>query len=262
MYKRQLKKEVWEKSKYWALAEKGSLDTEHPGMKLLFKVAKEKKDILDLGCGEGTRLSLIGGGDKNLNGIDISEAAIKKAKRKLPKAKLLVGNVELLPYSSESFDLVYSAFVFEHLDEPEKVIREAVRVLKPGGNLLIMAPNYGAPNRASPPFAGSRFNKLFSGYFKDIFGYGKSYLLHWNKVTPIADKDTYEMDWDTTVEPYIGTLIPFLKNLGLKIISASTSWSEEDKNANLMQKKFRFLANIGIYPFNNWGPHLVILTEK
>lgn len=262
MYKSKLKKEVWEKDRYWALAEKGSLDTEHPGMKLLFKIAGEKKDILDLGCGEGTRLSLIESRGKNLTGIDISETAIKKAKAKNPGLKFVNKNIEALPFPDKSFDLVYSAFVFEHLDKPEQVIKEAVRVLKPGGNLLIIAPNYGAPNRASPPFVKSRVGKLISGYFKDIFGYGNSNSLHWNKVKPIANKDTFEMDWDTTVEPYLGTLTPFVKRLDLKVIKSSTSWEEENKNAGLMQKIFRFLGEYEIYPFKNWGPHLVLMAEK
>lgn len=262
MYKYKLNKEVWEKDKYWALAEKGSLETEHPGMRLLFKIAKEKKDILDLGCGEGTRLSLVDGSGKNLTGIDISETAIKKAKAKHRGIKFVKNNIEALPFPEKSFDLVYSAFVFEHLDDPEKVIKEAVRVLKPGGNLLIIAPNYGAPNRASPPFDKSRLSKLVLGFLKDIFGYGNPHGLHWNKVTPIANKSAYEMDWDTVVEPYLGTLIPFVNKLGLKVIKSSTSWEEENKNANLMQKKFRLLGEAGIYPFKNWGPHLVLLAMK
>lgn len=254
-----LKKEVWEKEKYWALAEKGSLDTEHPGMKLLLKIAEEKKNILDIGCGEGTRLSLIAGRGKNLTGIDISTTAIQKAKTKSPNINFVSGNIEKLPFPGESFDFVYSAFVFEHLDEPEKVIKEAVRVLSKGGDLLIIAPNYGSPNRASPPFEGSRTMKLIKGFIRDFSGKN---TLGWQKVKPIADEDTYEMDWDTTIEPYLGSLIPFAVQMGLKIVKYSSSWSEEKKGAGIMQKIFRFLGELGLYPFKNWGPHLVFLAEK
>ena len=258
---KKLKNEVWEKEKYWALAEKGSLDTEHPGMKLLFKVAKEKKNILDLGCGEGTRLGLIEGDGKNLTGIDVSLTAIRKAGAKYKNINFVSGNIEKLPFPAASFDLVYSAFVFEHLDTPEVVIKEAVRVLKPGGNLLIIAPNYGAPNRASPPFKESRTNKLLKGFINDFF-LNNSKSLGWKKVIPIANKDTYEMDWDTTIEPYLGSFIPFIKNLGVKVVKTSSSWEEEEKGANLMQKIFRFFGELGIYPFSNWGPHLILLATK
>ena len=254
-----LKKEVWEKGKYWALAEKGSLDTEHSGMKLLLKIAKEKKNILDLGCGEATRLGLIDGRGKNLTGIDISEMAIQKAKTKHPKINFVLGRVEKLPFPDASFDFVYSAFVFEHLDEPVKVIKEAVRVLKMDGNLLIIAPNYGAPNRASPPYTKNRMRKLIRGFIRD---FSMSNDLTWQKVSPMADKDTYQMDWDTTIEPYLGSLIPFMRQTGMKIVKYSSSWEEEEKGAGIMQKIFRFLGECGIYPFKNWGPHLLLLAEK
>jgi ubiquinone/menaquinone biosynthesis C-methylase UbiE len=254
-----LKNEVWEKEKYWALAEKGSLDTEHPGMKLLLKIAQGKHSILDLGCGEGTRLGLIKGDGKNLTGIDVSEMAIKKAKAKYPQNSFVSGNIEKLPFPDGSFDFVYSAFVFEHLDKPEEVLQEALRVLKPGGKLLIIAPNYGAPNRASPPYKGNRINKLINGLIHD---FSLSNELDWQKVKPITDADTYEMDWDTTVEPYLGSLIQYLKSLGLKIIKAASSWEEEESGASLMQKLFRFLGERSVYPFKYWGPHLVMLAEK
>ena len=149
-----LKRDVWEKDEYYELAEKGSLDIKHPGMQLLLKIAQNKYNILDLGCGEGTRLGLIKGKNKKLTGIDISANAIKKAKSAHAKINFLSGNVEKLPFDNGSFDLVYSAFVFEHLDEPEKVIREAVRVLESSGSLIIIAPNYGAPSQPSCPKQG------------------------------------------------------------------------------------------------------------
>jgi ubiquinone/menaquinone biosynthesis C-methylase UbiE len=260
---KKLKRDVWGKDKYWALAEKGSLDTEHPGMKLLFKITKGKKDILDLGCGEGTRLSLISGKGKSLTGIDISDNSIERARTKYPRIKFISGNIEKLPFPDESFDLVYSAFVFEHLDKPEKVISEAIRVLKKGGNLLIMAPNYGAPNRASPPFNGSRIKKLLNGFIADLSRPMSSpNSLVWKRVTPIADADSYEMDWDTTVEPYLGSLVTFIEKLKMKRIKSFSSWEEERDGVGIVQKIFRVLGEMEIYPFTNWGPHLVILVEK
>ena len=256
---RKLKNEVWEKEKYWAFAEKGSLETEHLGMKLLLKIAQEKSNILDLGCGEGTRLSLIERNGKNLTGIDVSNTAIKKAKAKYTGINFISGNIEKLPFGNESFDLVYSAFVFEHLDEPEHVLKGAVRVLKKGGNLLIVAPNYGAPNRASPPYDGNRIKKLVKGFIHD---FSISNKLDWQKVKPIADADTYEIDWDTTIEPYLGSLIPFVKDLGLRIVKSMSSWEEEESDAKVMQKIFRFLGERNVYPFKYWGPHLVMLAEK
>lgn len=52
-----------------------------------------------------------------------------------------VAELAQLPYDDATFDLVFSKYVFEHLDRPLDVMRELRRVLKPGGHLLIHTPN-------------------------------------------------------------------------------------------------------------------------
>ena len=49
---------------------------------------------------------------------------------------------ENLPFADASFDIVYSSNVLEHVNDPARVLREAVRVLRPGGTLQIVCPNY------------------------------------------------------------------------------------------------------------------------
>ncbi|MEQ9449428.1 MAG: class I SAM-dependent methyltransferase, partial [Rhodospirillaceae bacterium] len=49
---------------------------------------------------------------------------------------------EALPFDDGSFDVVYSSNVLEHTNNPAKVLREAARVLKPGGTMQIVCPNY------------------------------------------------------------------------------------------------------------------------
>lgn len=253
-----LRKEVWSKKDYYLQARSGSLDTSHPAMEILSKLADGAASILDLGCGEGTRLNYLDSGQK-LVGIDISKKAISLAKESYPKLDFRVGNLEKLPFKNNEFDLVYSAFVFEHLESPEAILKEGIRVLRKGGSFLVVAPNFGAPNRASPPFKGSRLLKLVKGFFSDFF---PSSSLNWDRVEPIASKDKYEIDWDTLVEPYLGSLIKSLREKGLSIEYFSSCWEEELPNPSPMQKFFRFLAGNSIYPFNLWGPHLLVVGRK
>ena len=256
-------KQVWEKDEYYELAKKGSLDINHPAMKLLKKLAKPNIKILDLGCGEGTRLNYLCKNPGNCVGIDISSKAIGLAKKSYPDISFLNANLEKLLLKNETFDLVYSAFVLEHLENPERVIKEAVRVLKRGGHLVLVAPNYGSPNRASPPYRGSRIGKLVLGFFKDLAKpISGAENLSWERVAPLADKTKYEIDWDTTDEPYLRTLVSYVKSLGLKIETSSSGWSEEEKGAKIHQKIFRFLGEAGVYPFNYWGPHLLLSASK
>lgn len=60
----------------------------------------------------------------------------------LETARILNATGEALPFPDESFDIVYSTNVLEHTNDPAQVLREAVRVLKPGGTLQIVCPNY------------------------------------------------------------------------------------------------------------------------
>lgn len=260
--KKKLEKEVWRSETYYQIAKQGSLDLNHPGMKILKKLSSKANSILDLGCGEGTRLNEICSYQKAV-GIDISKTAINWAKKAYPHIKFIKGDLEKIPLKDKSFDLVYSAYVLEHLTNPKMVINEAIRLLKPGSFLVLIAPNYGAPNRASPPFKKSRVLKFINGLFKDFRNlFYKQNNLEWTFVVPIASKEKYNIDWDTTVEPYVGNLLLYLKLKGLKIAEYTTCWSEELENAKFHQIIIRLMGELGVYPFNMWGPHFVIVAQK
>lgn len=262
MLKNRLNKKVWSKKKYYEIAKEGSLDTKHSGMVLLKKLAENARSILDLGCGEGTRLNFISGDNtKHSVGVDISNIAVSLASKNYPHIKFISENLESLPFKNNIFELTYSAFVLEHLDDPELVVGEAIRVTKPNGNLVLIAPNYGAPNRASPVFKGSRMIKLIAGFLKDVFSiFKKNYELNWLKVQP--QTSNYSQDSDTTVEPYIRSLIQYLKSKNMSLETWSSCWEEELPNPSVIQKLFAGLAKYRVYPFTFWGPHLVVHVKK
>ncbi len=250
---------VWESSKYYDLAEKGSRDLSHPGMKILVKYAKNAEKILDLGCGEGSRLSMIA---KKGYGVDISQVAIRRAKRYGRSYKFIKMDLAKLKFPDEMFDLIYSAYVLEHLEKPETMLKEAVRVLKKNGSLILLAPNYGSPNRASPVNReGSRINKFIKGIMEDYFTSNNG-ILRWNKVVPDDKPETYYQDSDTVCEPYIGSLIKYLKYLDLDIVYTDSCWDQELPDAKLIQRILRIIANYKIFPFTLWGPHLVVVSRK
>ena len=100
-----------------------------------------KKDdfILDVGCGVGSVLNLIVDRDRKF-GIDVSETSIKIAKEK--GLNCVVYDGTNLPFEEEKFGLVYSFNVLEHVDNVEFYLSEMVRVLKRGGYLVIVFPNF------------------------------------------------------------------------------------------------------------------------
>lgn len=260
---RKLTKKFWSCCSYYAHSAAASKISDHAGLLKIAKIASQAHSILEIGCGEGSKLAQITLKNCNGFGVDISERAIEIARKKYPRLNFVVGDVTKLPLGEDLFDLTYSAFVLEHLENPVKAISEQVRVTKKAGKLAFVAPNFGSPNRASPCFTGSRLKKLIVGLAKDLFYFLSSpKKINWQKVTPRFD-ESYQIDFDTQVEPYLLTLRMFLEQKKIKILEVNSFWQMELPQANLVQKIFRFLGEkLKMYPFFYWGPHLFLLGEK
>lgn len=102
--------------------------------------------VLDIGCGTGSFAVqiLIAAPGVQVVGIDPDPKALARAERKLAQAGLSAhldqGYADALPYPVHSFDRVFSTFMFHHLDADAKAktLREALRVLRPGGRLHLL----------------------------------------------------------------------------------------------------------------------------
>lgn len=97
--------------------------------------------ILDVGCGMGGLFSVLPN-DSRLEkfGIDFSDKAIDIVKNRI-KGEFIVGDVHNLPYEKSYFDRIMCIETLEHVDSPDALIKEMIRVLKPSGKILITVPN-------------------------------------------------------------------------------------------------------------------------
>ena len=94
--------------------------------------------LLDAGCGRYLRFCREFAQEAHVVGIDLEET-FECDNSQAPYA--IRGDVGALPFPSDSFDIVISRSVVEHLDEPPQVFREFARVLRPGGTVVIITPN-------------------------------------------------------------------------------------------------------------------------
>ena len=105
----------------------------------------ESKKVLEIGCGMGIDGSQFAANSAIYFGIDLTENAVNFAKKLFEirnlEGKFLVSDAELLPFSSNEFDHVYSWGVIHHSPDTEKIVSEIYRVLKPGGSFCIMVYN-------------------------------------------------------------------------------------------------------------------------
>lgn len=94
--------------------------------------------VLDIGCGTGIYTYWLWEQDLKATGIDISKKMLKKAegKRKEAGPTFVLGDIHNLSFSEATFDLVVSNITLEFVENPEKVVNEALRVLKPGGRFV------------------------------------------------------------------------------------------------------------------------------
>jgi SAM-dependent methyltransferase len=92
------------------------------------------RDVLDLGCGHGGMLEALGERGARAVGLDPDESRVAFAQERGLRA--VTGTAENMPFPAESFDLIVSDSVLEHLHDIDRVLEEAARVLRPGGELV------------------------------------------------------------------------------------------------------------------------------
>ena len=103
----------------------------------LIKQYKKGSRILDAGCGTGLILRKL---PKGTIGVDINPRNIKKAKKHAPFARIILADIEKLPFKKESFTTVVSTEVIEHQPDPKPTVNELRRVQKKDGVLIGSVP--------------------------------------------------------------------------------------------------------------------------
>ena len=106
--------------------------------------------VLDCGCGTGSITLGIAErvGDGNVVGVDINEVQVELATRRAAEygrrhVRFRRGSAYELPFPDASFDAVFSHALLEHLREPERALREFLRVVRPGGKVAVCVLDWG-----------------------------------------------------------------------------------------------------------------------
>jgi SAM-dependent methyltransferase len=100
--------------------------------------------ILDAGCGGGRFVRMAADRGAAVAGIDITPALLEIARERTPEADLRLGDLQALPWPDASFDVVAGFNAFFYAEDVGAALREAHRVLRPGGRLAMTA--FGRPH--------------------------------------------------------------------------------------------------------------------
>jgi len=107
------------------------------------KILKSGERLLDLGCGEGNLFEITKHKFNEGHGCDISEIALKKAKKRGIYTICADLNVSShLPYQNESFDAIICVEVLDYIFNPSHLLCETKRILRPNGQMILTTPNF------------------------------------------------------------------------------------------------------------------------
>jgi SAM-dependent methyltransferase len=99
--------------------------------------------VLENGCGVGMYVEHLATHVKSIVGLEYDFERTREARQR--SEQILCAAGENLPFPDASFELILSHEVLEHVEDDRLAVREIVRVLKPGGRVVVFAPNRGYP---------------------------------------------------------------------------------------------------------------------
>jgi SAM-dependent methyltransferase len=118
------------------------IEAEHVARYALAAQLARGRRVLDAACGVGWGTGLLlAAGASGASGFDLDADAVADARRRVPLAHFVQGDLTRLPWADRAFDLVVCFEALEHVAGQEQTLDELARVLAPDGLLLVSSPN-------------------------------------------------------------------------------------------------------------------------
>lgn len=119
---------------------------DNPRIKVMIDIVNKldiiNKNILDIGCFNGTFLSLIKNRNNNFYGLDASDYAVKESRKKgITVKQFFFDDVTKMPFSNSQFDFINAGEIIEHIYDTDFFLEEIRRLLVINGLFLISTPN-------------------------------------------------------------------------------------------------------------------------
>jgi SAM-dependent methyltransferase len=213
---------------------------------------KSEDSVLDIGCGVGQVVASLSQKGVNAHGVDVSHPNIKKAQRHSDLCQVYDGKV--LPYSDSKFGAVGAFNVLEHVEVPEKLLEELVRVTRPGGKIVVSSPNFfrilgfrdyhprmrGIGNKLSNLSRLLQKRKILKGSFE-----------HWgfDRMEPIV-KEPFTPDDDAIIATNPMEIAAFLGHYGCQIESVACT-------DRLVHPLIDFCLNLSVWKFGMFNGFVV-----
>ncbi|MGC9357825.1 MAG: class I SAM-dependent methyltransferase [Anaerolineae bacterium] len=136
-------------------------------------VPLENRRVLDVGCGIGMYPSAFRRYTPDVIGVEIELERAREAR--VRTRAVIQARSESLPFADDTFDVVHSNEVLEHVEDDRRSVTEMVRVLRPGGHAAIFVPNRGYPF------------ETHGVYWRGRYHFGNKPLVNWLP-NPLRDR--------------------------------------------------------------------------
>lgn len=159
--------------------------------------------VLDVGCGTGQIVKFLNDSGFDAYGCDVSKIAVKMGRKLNGRKKIVHATASKLPFKDRTFDLVISISMIEHITQNQvtKFLQESKRVLRSGGYIFLVTPNFATPLR-------SLQREHWGGYADPT---------HINFYTPNSLATTLKQHEFSRINVNIG--IPYKRSIGKKYLS-------------------------------------------
>ncbi|MDX2054166.1 MAG: methyltransferase domain-containing protein [Polyangiaceae bacterium] len=99
--------------------------------------------LVEVGCAAGALLVGLADAGFDVRGVEVDQVNGQVALQRMGTGKVHIGSLETAAFADESFDVVFSDQVIEHVADTRPFVNECFRILKPGGLMWVGTPNFG-----------------------------------------------------------------------------------------------------------------------
>lgn len=231
----------------------------HPQVELLLQRIKPTDRVAEFGCGGGEVLQRAGQRAKQAIGFDIGSIALGKARARPGNHRVIQSDVANVPLPSNYADIAYSFEVLEHVWDPASVLREMVRVVRPGGTIIVTTPNGFSMDMHLRLRLGVRIVNLIGAAASGIIATLRG--LPYENIPPNLDASPCYSDCDMITRVHPRLLRPFAEREGCKVERLETYFFLREKAvSDAQRRRFRRLERHWFY--RHHGDHILLVATK
>jgi 2-polyprenyl-3-methyl-5-hydroxy-6-metoxy-1,4-benzoquinol methylase len=230
-----------------------------PQVRLFLTMLSPGDKVVEFGCGGGSALAAAGARVAEARGYDIGETAIASANSRPGNHIAIHSDVAHVPLPDNYADVVYSFEVLEHVWDPASVIREMIRVVKPGGLVFFSMPNGYDMNMHLKQRPAVRLVNHVCALIADVNMLFRSQP--YENVPPELDADPIYPDCDRISRAHPRNLGRFVEACGCRVERLETHFFRIER-AESEEERLKFQTWQRHFFYRWHGDHILLVARK